>query len=287
MYTVTKQNVPGKKLGNIFYLYVMKKNIKILVMERVSALEPVLSAYIRQNFPDSEVEVLYRIDDVRIDKIIEKVQWCDMIVVQSIFEYKFKDGMKSFRNMIELFYNKPELRRPAHIIHSKGDLIPTLNFQLGQTHTTLLKEILDEGYELFNVYFREYENPENNLNSFFSKPTIKKFAAVKMWHEPIHDWIWDEHEHFLPKGTTDVFLYKYKTQFVKSKPDNKYSKLTVTDLKVLDAILQENYYRLTELVQDLETGYGWKPEPGEKKELLTEHNKKLKLLNKLEIESFR
>ena len=263
------------------------KQLKVLVMERVDRLEVVLTAYIDEYYPDAELKILYSIDRKPQEEIIEAIKWCDIILVQSIFETKFEDGLVSFRKMIELFHAVPALRRPAYIIHTTGRLIQSLNFEVGAAHHRLICDMLKEGLEIYNIYYQEYDAPESKKQMYFRLPTIKKFATVKMWYNEEHKLIWDEHEYSLPKNTTEVFLYKYKTTYVDpKKKESKYAKMTRTDEDILKELLQEDYQRITDLKEDVEEGR-YECDEEEKKELLKDHTRRLALLDRLKITSFR
>lgn len=259
---------------------------KILVFERMSETEHKLDCYLAENFKDAEFKFIFRVDQAKQEEIVAGLMWCDMIAFQSIFETNFEDGTQSFRKMIDLFWAKPEFRKPVHIIHSTNRLLEFLNIKLQSEPYSKVAVMLENGLEVYNVYHETYADPTDDGKGMFKKPNIYKFAAVKLWNCKEHKSIWDEHPHYLPKLNTTHNLYKYLPKFVEPKKaaENKYSKMTKTDLDIMKEILEEDYQRLTELIEDLET---YQCDPKEKKELLASHQRRLKMLDKLGITSFR
>ena len=252
----------------------------------MNEIEEKLAAYLLQNFPDAEYKFIYRVDTAKQEEIVAGLMWCDMIAFQSIFENVFEDGMQSFRNMIDLFWAKPEFRKPVHIIHSTNKLLEVFNTKLNSDAWSKVVVMLQHGLEVYNVYHETYADPTDDGKKMFSKPNIYKFAPVKLWHNKENTTIWDEHPHYLPKFNSSKNLYKYLPKFVdpKKAEENKYSKMTRTDMDIMKEILEEDYQRLTELIEDLDT---YQRDPTEKKELLASHQRRLKMLDKLGITSFR
>ena len=264
------------------------KATKILVLERLDKAEEILSAYISQNFPDAKVNFMSGVDKRSSEEIIAAVQACDIIVAQSIFavEYEGLEAIKSFLSMIDMFVKYPKIRRPAHIIHSTHKLIPFLNFDLPKTYRVELQEMLKQGLEVVNVHYHEYEGQIEPGVQYFKARTIKVFDPVKLWYNEPKGWIYDEHLHYFQDTT--VNLFKKQAYFLENAPkENLVSKLSNHDIHILKEWLSEEYHRTTEIIEDLEEGHGYIPEESEKKSLLKIHKDRLKVLDKMGIESFR
>lgn len=261
----------------------MKNNKKnLLVFERIDHLEYELSAYIKQNFPDHEIEIIYHADSAKQEDIIAAIKKCDVIAFQSIFETKLENGTQTFEKMIRLFHAKPELRKPVHIIHSKDELIYTLNINISMEGRKMLEEMLMCGLEVTNVHFKIFEE-KTEERSYFRK-LVYVFAPVRIWYNKKHNWIWDEHEHFLPNYHMEIDLFKKKTVFVNnSEALEQFLSLSKTDLLTLRDVLEECGSRITELKDDLENDRGFQFDIDEKKDLIKSHDRKLKLLDKFNI----
>ncbi len=268
----------------------MENKPKILIMERLEEVEEVLADYIHQNFHDSEVTLLTHIDRLPQAEIIEAIKACDIILAQSIFDtvYDGIDGIQSFLNMIKLFYAVPELRKPAYIIHTTNKLLYTLNYQLPVAEEKMLREILMNGYELYNVHYGEFAG-DTKPGSFFKAKTIKIFDTIKMWYDEKNRMIWDEHQHFIPLTTKNFFKLQpiYMESVPKPEKKHKYSHLTGTDVKILEEMLSEVYQIMEENIDDLKNKRGWVPDEEEKNSLLSEKKARLEVLDKMGVESFR
>ena len=266
---------------------------RILVFERMNRLDEQISSYLIQEFEKDEIKIIYKVDDVPQQDIIDAIMWCDTIVFQSIFDTTFENGIETFKKMVHLFFLEAKLRKPVHIIHSTGRLLSFLNQTLNSDTISEIAVILKSGLEIYNVHFNEYENPANNKKTYFRESNIYKFATVKLWWCEKHAVIWDEQPYYLPELISNNNLYRFKPKFVEigSKEikieENNYSNLTKADLAILQNILEEDYQLLTELKEDLENASNEAFNAQEKEELLNSHNSRLKLLDKIGIKSFR
>ena len=274
-------------------------------MERLETLEEVLVAYINQNFPEAEVTILNRIDNVPQNEIIEAIKGCDMILAQSIFDTTFDglDGIKSFMNMIDLFKAVPSLRRPAHIIHTTQKLIYFLNFTLPPEYRYKVEDMLKEGLELYNVHFAEFAGKKEEGVQYFKPRTTKVFDTVKMWYDEKNHWIYDEHLFFIPDITINAF--KKQAYFLEHPPkqykavktptavkpvlaeNTLISMLSAKELITLKQMLEEEYQRTTEIIEDIENGHCHASDADEKADLLKCHRGRIKVLDKMGITSYR
>lgn len=248
-------------------------------MERIGQMEPILAGYISQQFPDAEVDFLPNIDNVPQPQVMQHIKSCDVIAVQSIFDKEFD---ATFEKMIALFSAVPSLRKPVYLIHSTQKLIQVLNFQIKVDYHVMLRNMLVEGLELHNIYYKEFENPENETDGmfrkqYFRKPNIVKFDTVRVWFDKENGVIWDERPHYIPDSE-----YTY---FKPVKPAKKsfVDELSGKELENFKVMLEEMYCFTHSKVQELESGRGYVPDEQEKQELLAEKREWLRILRKLKI----
>ena len=264
---------------------------RILVFERMNRLDEQISSYLIQEFEKDEIKIIYKVDDVPQQDIIDAIMWCDTIVFQSIFDTTFENGIETFKKMVHLFFLEAKLRKPVHIIHSTGRLLSFLNQTLNSDTISEIAVILKSGLEIYNVHFNEYENPANNKKTYFRESNIYKFATVKLWWCEKHAVIWDEQPYYLPELISNNNLYRFKpkfveiveeNKFVQTVEENKYSNLTKSELNILNEILFEKYEQINDLIEDLNnTKENALFDAEEKESLMKEHNKRIDLLKKL------
>lgn len=256
--------------------------MKVLVFEHVNHMEPVLADYIHQQFPTGEVIFLGNMDSLDTKTIIENVMQCDVICVQSIF-----DDTTSFEKMIALFYAKQELIKPTYLLHSTGKLLEALNTGIDIPAYIQLTDLLDKGLKLFDIYYKEYDHPDNSKELFgdrFFRKVLRMFDTVPVWHDPINKIIWDERPYYVPQSTK---LYFKPVPAVKAKPEKKtmIDCLTPKEVKVLVNLLQEMYSFTTERTEDLENDRTPYFEKDEVKTLLAEKKEWLRVMEKIGIEN--
>lgn len=249
--------------------------MKILVLERIGQMERVLAEYISQNFPDADVNFVPNFESVPGEQIIQHVKDCDIICVQSIF-----DDTTGFEKMVQLFWSDKTLRKPTYIIHSTQRLLEALNTRITKAACASVSLMLKYGMDVYNVYYKEYANPDDNdkIFRYFTKPNIVYFDTVKLWWDEPNHMIWDERPYYVPFSTHTYFKPVTKTE-KKTIVDG----LTPKEIKVLKTLLQEMHSFTSQNKEDLEEGRTHGMEDSEIKTLLAEKKEWLRVIEKMGI----
>lgn len=262
-------------LNTFGYLYVLKIiTMKILVLERINQIEPVLAAFIHQKFPNAEVIMLGGIDKKNESEIISSILDADIICAQSIF-----NNTTAFEGIASLF-KALNIVKPVYIIHTLQTLLYSLNFKINKTAKNSIAELLDSGLELYNVYFKEFENPDNDKNAYFNKPNIVKFDVVKMYYNKNKGLIWDEHLNFISNTNSDYF--KKRAYFCEHEPII----LSNDQINLLREMLSEVYVSINEDNENLQ-GPNLYLTPNEVKEFIIENEQRIALLEHLKIKPYK
>lgn len=184
--------------------------MKVLILERASVIEDASIQFIKEHFPDAQLEILKNIELVDTKELLHCIQECDVIVAQSIF-----DDTKFFESMVPL-YQVLEKKPPVYLIHSLNRLLQAIQ-DLPTPTIIEIGSMINQGLEVYNVYFEEFENPENNQNSeffknsYFRKPNIFVFDVVKLWQHPT-GMIWDERPMYIQISKKTYFKFDYRNQ---------------------------------------------------------------------------
>ena len=253
--------------------------MKVLVLEHVGHMETVLADYISQTFPDCKLIFVPNMDTVDTPTIISHVMNCDIICVQSMF-----DDTTSFEKMIALFHAKQELIKPTYLIHSTGKLLEALNTGIDIPAYIKLTDLLDKGLKLHNIYYKEYDHPDNAKEYFgdrFFRKVLRMFDTVPVWFDKGNNIIWDERPYYVPQSTK---VYFKPAPATKVKPEKKtiVDCLTPKEIKTQKELLQEMYAFTSDRKEDLELGI-YKDEPETIKTLLAEKKAWLKVMDKIGI----
>lgn len=254
--------------------------LKVLVMENVGNMEPVLGDYINQTFPDCELILLNNLQRQDTKTILENVAQCDIICVQSLFT-----ETTTFGNMVELFYAKPELLRPTYIIHTTGKLLEVFNTCLASGAYSKLTLLLEKGLKLYNIYFQEYDHPDNDPKEMFARQYFRKilrmFDTVPVWYNAKDKIIWDERPYYVPRSTKTYFKPEAKA---KAEKKTLVDCLSPKEIKTLQELLREMYSFTSEKLEDLEIGAcDTFFSPKEVKELTDEKTEWIRVLEKIGI----
>jgi len=250
---------------------------KILIMERVSEIEQVLATYLNQTFKGCKIELLDSLDTQSKETIVAKIMQADIIAAQSIF-----DDTTSFEKIVHLF-EALKIKKPVYIIHSLGNLLEAVNFRISIEAHKALCRLLHAGQQVYNVYYKSFENPDNNKQAMFKLPPIIKFDTIKIYYNEAERIIWDERPKFI--ANSQKTFYRYTPYYLEQPP--KFENLTGKDVSLLMKMLSEVYVTLEENKEDLEYGRGWKFDKEETAALIKDKTKRLALLDKMKVEPYK
>jgi hypothetical protein len=241
--------------------------MKVLVLERVSQIEETLAGFIRKQFPNAELVFIGNVEKEKPETIMTAMQKCDVIAAQSIF-----DDTTAFESMVFL-YQSLKINKPVYLIDGLQNLSYNLNFRISKSARYILIDLLKNGLELYDVYYKILNLSSNDKESYFKK-LEHRYDVVKMWYNEKESLIWDERPFYITERAGGKEHFKTE-KLVKG---NIFDKLSKKEMEVFNELLLEDAQRIEEQIEDLETDrYGF----DDRDELLKEKQSWKKVLNKL------
>ena len=252
---------------------------KILVLENLDEMEPVLAEFINKYFPDANVNFMGHLKKRSPEEVLAAINNCTHLLVMSIF-----NETKPFEGVVKMMASMK--KKPiVYIIHSTQKFLQFLNLDISKPTFGLLKDMLQDHLLLYNVYYTTFEG-ETKPGAFF-KNLFNAYAIIPMWYNSEFNLIFDEHQHVVE--TFKPAYYKKKTFYLESLPSTKPEKhflndLNIPELKELKNILKEVAHQLSEREEDIDSGITARfCNATEVKEITAEVKKRKKLLEKLNI----
>ncbi|MEO6301869.1 MAG: hypothetical protein ABIP51_01735 [Bacteroidia bacterium] len=250
---------------------------KILVLENIGSIEDILANYLSTYYKNDEIKILNNLKSRKPEEIIEGLKWCDILMVQSIFDRT--DQIESFIALIDRLKINPEV----HLLHSTDRLLEFLNITITKGAREKLQELLVNGLKVFHVHHQTFEL-KGKPGDYFKKLTFK-FCPILLWYNKKDNLIFDEHQFLIDKY--EGFYYKKKTYFLENEP-NEIFNLNKSELAELKKILSEVAAELDDREEDLDCGVTEKYcSKREVDEISKEIRERKSLLSKLKIASYK